>query len=133
MKALLAMLLSCVLACTVSAATPPKHPAHEAPAPAVSPTVPLLEGLGPLHHPVSTKSFEAQRYFDQGLRLAWAFNHDEAFRAFQQAARLDTNLAMAQWGMASSPGPTSTFRWTGPARPPGNTFVACASRRRARE
>src|SRR5215471_15589730 len=102
MKASLAMLLSCVLAGTVSAATPPKH-AHEAAAPAS--TVPLLEGLGPLHHPVSTKSFEAQRYFDQGLRLACAFNHDEAFRAFQEAARLDTNLAMAQWGMALVSGP----------------------------
>jgi tetratricopeptide (TPR) repeat protein len=99
------MLLFCVLAGTVIAATPPKHAAHEAPAPAPAATVPLFDGLGPLHHPVSTKSFEAQRYFDQGLRLAWAFNHDEAFRAFEQAARIDTNLAMAQWGMALVSGP----------------------------
>ena len=106
MKAPLAMLLFCVLAGTLSAATPPKHPAggHQAAAPA-APTIRLLEGLGPLHHPVSTKSFEAQEFFDQGLRLSFAFNHDEAFRAFEQAARLDSNLAMAYWGMALVSGP----------------------------
>jgi tetratricopeptide (TPR) repeat protein len=65
----------------------------------------LLEGLGSLQHPVSTKNPEAQKFFDQGLRLIFAFNHDEAHRAFQRAAELDPQLAMAFWGMALAVGP----------------------------
>jgi tetratricopeptide (TPR) repeat protein len=66
---------------------------------------PVIDGLGPLHHPVSTKVPEAQRFFDQGLRLCWAFNHDEAIRAFRRAAELDPKLAMAWWGVALANGP----------------------------
>jgi len=58
----------------------------------------LMSGLGNLHHPVSTKNAEAQQFFDQGLRLIYAFNHDEAARSFQRAAELDPQLAMAWWG-----------------------------------
>jgi len=58
-----------------------------------------------LHHPVSTKNADAQRFFDQGLNLSFAFNHDEAFRAFQRAGELDPQLAMATWGMALVLGP----------------------------
>jgi tetratricopeptide (TPR) repeat protein len=65
----------------------------------------LLEGYGLVHHPVSTKHAEAQKFFDQGLRLIYAFNHDEAHRAFQRAAELDPKLAMAYWGMALAVGP----------------------------
>jgi tetratricopeptide (TPR) repeat protein len=65
----------------------------------------LLDGLGGVHHPVSTKSAEAQKFFDQGLRLIYAFNHDEALLAFERAAELDPNLAMAHWGMALAVGP----------------------------
>lgn len=65
----------------------------------------LLDGLGDLHHPVATKNPEAQRFFDQGLRLIYAFNHDEALRSFRRAAELDPNLAMAHWGMALAVGP----------------------------
>lgn len=65
----------------------------------------LLPGLGELHHPVSTKNAEAQAFFDQGLRLIYAFNHDEALRSFRRAAELDPNLAMAHWGMALAVGP----------------------------
>ena len=43
--------------------------------------------LGDLHHPVSTKNPQAQQFFDQGLRLIYAFNHDEAARSFQRADR----------------------------------------------
>lgn len=67
--------------------------------------VPLFEGLSRHHHPVSTSSPLAQRYFDQGLRFLYAFNHDEARRAFEEAARLDPELAMAHWGVALSLGP----------------------------
>jgi hypothetical protein len=66
---------------------------------------PVLAGVGNLHHPVSTHSAEAQRFFDQGFNLAFGFNHDEAFRAFQRAAELDTGLAMAWWGQALVLGP----------------------------
>lgn len=47
---------------------------------------PLLDGLGDLHRPVTTKSKQAQRYFDQGMRLLFAFNHKEAVRSFRSAA-----------------------------------------------
>ena len=65
----------------------------------------LLDGLGPIHHPVSTKNEEAQKFFDQGLALIYAFNHDEAVRSFRRAAELDPDLAMAQWGIALALGP----------------------------
>jgi tetratricopeptide (TPR) repeat protein len=67
--------------------------------------VTMMTGLGNLHHPVSTKSKQAQEFFDQGLRLIYAFNHDEAARSFHKAAELDTSLAMAYWGIAEAVGP----------------------------
>jgi len=66
---------------------------------------PLYSGLGSLHHKVTTKSLVAQRYFDQGLRLAYAFTRAEAGRAFREAARLDSTCAMAYWGQALVLGP----------------------------
>ncbi len=75
------------------------------PAPKNGKAAVLIEGLGPIHHPVSTKNAEAQKFFDQGLRLIYAFNHDEAHRAFARAAELDNGLAMAHWGMALAVGP----------------------------
>jgi len=67
--------------------------------------VTLVTGLGDLHHPVSTKNAEAQKFFDQGLRFIYAFNHDEAARSFHKAAELDPKLAMAWWGVAEAVGP----------------------------
>ncbi len=67
--------------------------------------VTIMTGLGDLHHPVSTKNASAQEFFDQGLRLIYAFNHDEAARSFQKAAELDPKLAMAYWGIAEAVGP----------------------------
>ena len=64
-----------------------------------------MEGYGNLHHPVSTQNAQAQKFFDQGLRLIYAFNHDEAARSFQRAADLDPKLAMAYWGVAEAVGP----------------------------
>ena len=66
----------------------------------VTPRAPVLSGLGALHLPVAAKDARAQAFFDQGLRLLYAFNHAEARRAFQEAARLDGELAMAHWGEA---------------------------------
>jgi tetratricopeptide (TPR) repeat protein len=65
----------------------------------------LMSGLGELRHPVSTGNSEAQRFFDQGLALIYAFNHDEAVRSFQRAAELDPQLAMAYWGIGLALGP----------------------------
>ncbi len=67
--------------------------------------VPLFENLGTHHHPITTTSPRAQQYFDQGVRLVYAFNHDEAIRAFHEAARLDPHCAMAHWGEALALGP----------------------------
>ena len=65
----------------------------------------LVQGLGNLHHPVSTHNAAAQKFFDQGLRYLYAFNHDEAARSFQHAAELDPKLAIAHWGVAEAVGP----------------------------
>jgi tetratricopeptide (TPR) repeat protein len=76
------------------------HSAHSQSKPAT-----LMSGVGNLHHPVSTRNPEAQEFFDQGLRLIYAFNHDEAARSFQRAAELDAKLAIAYWGVAEAVGP----------------------------
>jgi tetratricopeptide (TPR) repeat protein len=65
----------------------------------------LMSGLGQHHHTISTKSPEAQRFFDQGLTLVFAFNHEEAARAFRRASELDPQSAMAFWGLALALGP----------------------------
>jgi tetratricopeptide (TPR) repeat protein len=65
----------------------------------------LMPGLGQHHHKISTKNPEAQRFFDQGLTLVFAFNHEEAARAFRRAAELDPQSAMAFWGVALALGP----------------------------
>jgi tetratricopeptide (TPR) repeat protein len=65
----------------------------------------LFDGLGDYHRSVSTKLPEAQRYFDQGMRLLWGFNHDESTRSFARALELDPTCAMCAWGVALSVGP----------------------------
>src|SRR5205085_3600206 len=65
----------------------------------------LVAGMGTMHHAVSTKNAEAQKFFDQGLSFVYAFNHDEAVRSFKRAADLDGDLAMAYWGVAYALGP----------------------------
>ena len=67
--------------------------------------VPLYEGLGDHHHEISTEVPLAQTYFDQGLRLTYAFNHPEAIRSFEEAARLDPSCAICWWGSAFAYGP----------------------------
>jgi tetratricopeptide (TPR) repeat protein len=65
----------------------------------------LFEGLGDFHRPVTTKSSEAQAWFDQGMRYLWAFNHDESTRSFARAAQIDPDCAMCWWGAALTVGP----------------------------
>lgn len=66
---------------------------------------PRLLNLGSHTFPVSTRNPLAQQYINQGLNLAYAFNHAEARRAFREAARLEPDLAMAYWGQALVLGP----------------------------
>jgi tetratricopeptide (TPR) repeat protein len=68
-------------------------------------SVPLYDDLGTHHYAVSTSSPRAQAYFDQGLRLYYAFNHAESIRAFEEATRLDPECAMCHWGIAIALGP----------------------------
>jgi tetratricopeptide (TPR) repeat protein len=75
------------------------------PAEAKVPIAPKLAGLGDYHFTVTTQNPESQRFFNQGLRLTYAFNHSEALRAFKEAARLDQRNAMAYWGWALVLGP----------------------------
>src|SRR3989449_5969886 len=70
-----------------------------------SDTVPLYTDLGDHHVPITTPVSLAQRYFDQGMRLLYGFNHGEAIRSFNHAAQLDSNCAMCYWGVAYAYGP----------------------------
>jgi hypothetical protein len=66
---------------------------------------PLFRGLDGIHFKITAKSKEAGEYFNQGMMLAYGFNHAEAARSFYEAARLDTSCAMCQWGFAYVLGP----------------------------
>lgn len=68
-------------------------------------SVPLYDDLGRHHYPITTAEPLAQRYFDQGLRLYYAFNHQESIRSFEEAVRIDPRCAMCQWGIALAHGP----------------------------
>jgi tetratricopeptide (TPR) repeat protein len=84
--------------------------------------VPLYGNLGSLHRNVTTRSAEAQRYFDQGLRLTYAFNHGEAIRSFTRATELDPSCAMCWWGIALAAGPN--INW--PMDPAGEAQALAA-------
>ena len=99
MKPLICVLAVLALSGLISAQ---EHPMHSQP-PAKKATV--MSGLGDLHHPVSTSNPEAQKFFDQGMRLIYAFNHEEAAGSFERAAELDPKMAMAYWGLAEAVGP----------------------------
>ena len=68
--------------------SPPKKPAT------------LLSGTGAHRHPIATTSPESQKFFDQGLTMAYGFNHEEAYRSYEKAAEHDPKAAMPHWGMA---------------------------------
>src|SRR5882672_4836433 len=68
-------------------------------------TVATMPGLGRLRHPITARVPEAQAFFDQGLTLGFASNEEEAVRSFKRAAALDSQAAMAFWGVAWALGP----------------------------
>jgi tetratricopeptide (TPR) repeat protein len=91
---------SLVFVLVLSCAKSPEAPTTQGAA-----KIPLFEGLGTHQRAVATKSPQARRYFNQGLNFLYAFNHDEAIRAFTQAAEIDPSCAMAHWGVAIANGP----------------------------
>src|SRR5258706_13055861 len=94
--------LALLLALVAAIAAAQTHGQEPAAAPAAK--APLFD-LGKWHHAITTASPEAQRYFDQGLNLTYGFNHAQAVAAFEQAAALDPDCAMAYWGKALALGP----------------------------
>jgi tetratricopeptide (TPR) repeat protein len=94
-----ALLQALILAQTETKPSNPQ-PMNASPGP-----VPLYDNLGTLSFKVGTTNAKAQAYFDQGIRMAFAFNHAEAQRAFQAAQKADPKLAMAWWGEALVLGP----------------------------
>jgi tetratricopeptide (TPR) repeat protein len=90
------MLVGFVMSAACSSAPPPSAPA---------PRAPLYTNLGRLHFSMTTSSPDAQKYFDQGFTLSYAFNHGEAIRAFKQAIAIDPKCAMCYWGVAFALGP----------------------------
>ena len=85
-------------------AAQPDAPRHAAAADADAAR--LLEGMGDYRFGISSQAPLAQRYFDQGLVLAWGFNFAEAERSFRGAARLDPDCAICWWGAAYALGPS---------------------------
>jgi tetratricopeptide (TPR) repeat protein len=90
----------------------------------------LMSGLGSGTIKVTTSSRLAQQYFDQGYRLAWGFNHDEARRAFLKAQQLDPACAMCFWGEAWVLGPNINSPMDSRANAPAVAAVAAAQRLR---
>jgi tetratricopeptide (TPR) repeat protein len=105
--AILALFL-CVAACSSKRADPAqsgsKHGEMEHGQAAVDAPPVLYTNLGNYSYRITTASPEAQRWFDQGLRLVYGFNHQEAQRAFVEATRIDPKCAMCYWGIALTEG-----------------------------
>ncbi|MEO5629167.1 MAG: hypothetical protein ABIQ62_05290 [Thermomonas sp.] len=120
-KLLVALLVGGLAACTAS------NPRQAADAADAS-QVPLFETFGDLHRGIGTNVLGAQRYFDQGLRMAYGFNHEAAGRAFAEAARLDPTCAMCVWGQALVLGPNINL----PMDPASAKDAAALARRAAR-
>jgi tetratricopeptide (TPR) repeat protein len=118
---------------TKTEVAPFSHGLHHQPAPAPAGSAyeeaapPLFGNLGTHHWKITTASPEAQRYFDQGLRLAYGFNHAEARRAFRQAQRLDPGCAMCFWGEAYVLGPNINVPMDPAANAPALDAVARAA------
>jgi tetratricopeptide (TPR) repeat protein len=76
----------------------------------------LFANMGDFHREVSTSSADAKKFFDQGMRFLWAFNHDEATRSFARAAQLDPQCASCYWGVALTLGPNYNMPMMAQAR-----------------
>ncbi|MDQ3221919.1 MAG: hypothetical protein M3Q75_00330 [Gemmatimonadota bacterium] len=95
-----------------------QHPPSQPTSAEAQAATPLYGNLGTLHHPITTKSPVAQKYFDQGLRLTYGFNHEEAIKSFREGVRHDPGCAMCYWGVAYALGPNINLPMdTSAARP----------------
>jgi tetratricopeptide (TPR) repeat protein len=108
MRTVLAWILGLVAAAASGQTPSHKHYERSEDADKPAPTgelAPRLQSLGKHTFPVRTRSRQAQLFINQGVNLAYGFNHAEAGRAFREAARLDPGCAMAYWGQALVLGP----------------------------
>lgn len=94
-------------------------------------TIPLYDDLGHYHYSISAEVPLVQEYFNQGLRLYYAFNHAEAIRAFRMAQRLDPSCAMCWWAEALSWGPNINMPMDATASSAAFTAINEALKRRA--
>ncbi len=134
---LLLILALCASGVLTVRAQSPQHQHHPEPEEAFSrpgpngELAPRLQNLGNHIFPVTTKSARAQQFINQGLNLAYGFNHAEADRAFKEAARLDPNCAMAYWGRALVFGPNINAAMAPEAEPVAYELVQKALSLRA--
>jgi tetratricopeptide (TPR) repeat protein len=108
--------------CLASPAARAGAPEHQHPPGQPSATqaaaTPLYDNLGSLEHRVTTSSPVAQKYFNQGLRLVYGFNHEEAIKSFKEGLKHDSTCAMCYWGIAYALGPNINLPMdTAAARP----------------
>lgn len=92
--------LTLILLLGLHAGLAQEHPAASQAKPGM-----ILPGMDTHHHPITTQNREAQRFFDQGVTLVYAFNYDEAVRSFRRAAELDPKSPMPYWGLGLALGP----------------------------
>ena len=119
----LAVALACVLF-TGPLAAVQKNPQNDVQSTAIEGQIaPRLQNLGAHKFPVTTNSARAQLFINQGLMLAYGFNHAEANRSFREAARLDPNCAMAYWGLALVMGPNINMAMPPEAEPKAYAMI----------
>jgi tetratricopeptide (TPR) repeat protein len=101
----LAIVLLSLVAATLAGSSPGSPQDHSTHAIRSPRAATLMPGFGRVHHPIATRSPDAQAFFDQGLALVYGFNHEEAIRSFTQASALDPQALMPYWGVAYALGP----------------------------
>ena len=135
------LLAAVALACatrTAAAQAPPVHthytkpPGYDQDPGPGQPLAPRLLNLGVHVFPVTTRSAKAQLFVNQGMNLAYGFNHAEAGRAFAEAARLDPQCAMAYWGQALVLGPNINATMNPDDEPKAKELIQKASTLKAR-
>lgn len=104
---LLLVISTALTACSGDATPPASEAASDAALEALTARAgaPLFEGMGNHQHAITTADPDAQRYFNQGLVIDFAFNHAESVRSFKAAQTLDPTCAMCYWGEALALGP----------------------------
>lgn len=114
-------ILTCAAISVIFACTPPDSAVLKSDSPIdkssiiVKAGAPLFDEMGTHQHAITTSEPAAQLYFNQGLILAFGFNHAESIRSFQAAQRLDPNCAMCFWGEALATGPNINVTSNGKA------------------